>query len=350
MVLNRKNTLFLSCLFFLQFLPAALWGQDIDSTETENTQPLIFIKLDSEPAFPGGNRGLSDYWQKNFQHKRTRAKGEGKVEFIINEDGTISNITIAKPLDSIMDNAAKRAIAKMPRWKPAIYKGKPIAQPYSITYWEQYVSFWTGQPEVYELPAPESIRHYGWSFRLWIGIATQTNDFAEYMNSFRGGLGLGVGFHYKKFNLALEYDILFPSIVKKEILFDNQLFSADAEVKMSGINGYLPIGYTVFENEKWRLSPFVAPTVNALNLDSKKSDSYGEAAVWSYTLGLDVDKTIQRSSSFLGRSSKQSVIKSCWHGRFFINLINFFKPNFTNMSGVAVGFNIGGTGFFYREK
>ena len=138
--------------------------------QTNDTLPttLNWVKLDSEAEFPGGLRALQWYWQQNFRCRRCgKTTGEGKIEFTITEDGSIRDIQIKQPLSPATDEAARIAVVKMPRWKPAYYKGKPITSSHTITYWQETYNFWTGNN--IQLPIPDTIKKFYWSFGFGIG-------------------------------------------------------------------------------------------------------------------------------------------------------------------------------------
>ena len=52
-------------------------------------------------------------------------EGKTLVAFIVNEDGTLSNIKIQKSSWEILDNEALRVVQLMPKWIPAQVDGKP---------------------------------------------------------------------------------------------------------------------------------------------------------------------------------------------------------------------------------
>jgi TonB family protein len=64
-----------------------------------------------------------------------RTKGiDGKVfvQFIVNEDGSISDPTIKKGVDTQLDNAAIAVVKAMPNWNPGKQKGIAIRQQFVL--------------------------------------------------------------------------------------------------------------------------------------------------------------------------------------------------------------------------
>ncbi len=49
------------------------------------------------------------------------------VTFVVEEDGSLSDVQVAKSASPILDAEAVRVVRSMPKWKPAEDKGKKIA-------------------------------------------------------------------------------------------------------------------------------------------------------------------------------------------------------------------------------
>jgi TonB family protein len=86
--------------------------------------------------YPGGTEALSDFLADKLKYPESmREKGlQGTVEivFIINEDGQLDSMKVAKSAGITLDNEAIRVLSLMPNWKPAITKGKPIKMYYTL--------------------------------------------------------------------------------------------------------------------------------------------------------------------------------------------------------------------------
>jgi hypothetical protein len=237
----------------------------------------------------------------------------------------------------------------MPKWKPAVFQGKPVESRYNISYWIQKPNFWTGSAQTVELPENSNIKDRGWDFGIWLASVYQTKDFGEYISPFRLGLGLRFGYNYKRLGIGLEYDIIAFSSVKKTIKFEDKIIDPTFNYGLMGLNAFLPINYRVYESDKWVVSPFIAPTLNTLTLkDDKRTDS-GDYASWSYSIGLNVDYKANRSAVFM-RSNKKTVTTSCIRTSIFVNPLSFSKANTNSLNGTSFGLRIGIHGFFQREK
>lgn len=86
--------------------------------------------------YPGGISALMNFLQRTLKYpKDCEAAGiEGRVvmRFVINEDGTISDLEPVNSPDERLTDEAKRVINLMPKWTPAMEKGKKVKMRYSL--------------------------------------------------------------------------------------------------------------------------------------------------------------------------------------------------------------------------
>lgn len=91
--------------------------------------PLNFRIVEELPEFPGGAVELMKWLTKNLRYpKSAQSRGiQGKVvtQFIVNKDGSISNIEILKSVEPSLDREALRVLGMMPPWKPGQQDAKP---------------------------------------------------------------------------------------------------------------------------------------------------------------------------------------------------------------------------------
>lgn len=106
-----------SCAFSLSF-----------SQEKKNS----VFSMSTEPEFPGGISELYKYIQKNLVYPTHYTPGKVYISFLVNEEGKLDSIKTFKSLGAAMDKAAEELVAKMPKWKPALRKGKPISAIYLL--------------------------------------------------------------------------------------------------------------------------------------------------------------------------------------------------------------------------
>jgi len=82
------------------------------------------------PEFPGGQAELMKFIQQNIVYPDdARSAGiEGKViaQFIVNEDGRISDITVLRGIYPGCDSEVIRVLTRMPQWKPGKQNGTTV--------------------------------------------------------------------------------------------------------------------------------------------------------------------------------------------------------------------------------
>lgn len=87
-----------------------------------------FVEI--KPAFPGGDSKLVEYINSKRKYPKTAyTKGiQGRVtcSFIINKDGSVSNIAILKSVEETLNSEAVRIFREMPNWTPGQHKGTPV--------------------------------------------------------------------------------------------------------------------------------------------------------------------------------------------------------------------------------
>lgn len=98
----------------------------VDEMEDE-VKPLNDV--DELPVFPGGNAQLIKWLTQNLKYpesaKNDKVGGKVVVEFVVNADGSVSNVRLAKNVEPRLDSEALRVVGMMPAWKAGILGGKP---------------------------------------------------------------------------------------------------------------------------------------------------------------------------------------------------------------------------------
>ena len=86
-----------------------------------------YITIAHMPVFDGN---LAAYIKKNKHYpeeqKKYGTEGRDGVKFIVNEDGSISNIQVIRTIGMDFDNETIRLVENMPKWKPGIENGQPV--------------------------------------------------------------------------------------------------------------------------------------------------------------------------------------------------------------------------------
>lgn len=92
--------------------------------------------LNAPPQFRGGSNGFTAYLKNNLVYPRqARINGtEGKVyiSFVVQGDGTITDVKVERGIGDGCDEAAVKVIKNSPLWLPGVQNGKPVRVKYNI--------------------------------------------------------------------------------------------------------------------------------------------------------------------------------------------------------------------------
>ena len=104
--------------------------------EEEVSETEIFQIVEEMPSFPGGEGKLMEYVAKNIKYpqiaRETGIQGRVFVGFVVEPDGSISNVKLLRGIGGGCDEEAMRVIKSLPKWKPGKQRGKPVRVSYQI--------------------------------------------------------------------------------------------------------------------------------------------------------------------------------------------------------------------------
>ncbi len=104
--------------------------------EQSKTNEEVVTDAEIKPEFPGGHSAMLRFIYTHLQYPQAAIKQriQGKVicSFIINKDGSISDIRLEKGVYIFLDDEAIRVIKTMPSWKPGTTNGKPVRYRYYL--------------------------------------------------------------------------------------------------------------------------------------------------------------------------------------------------------------------------
>ncbi|MBE7176725.1 MAG: TonB family protein [Mucilaginibacter polytrichastri] len=88
------------------------------------------------PEFEGGLQGWAKYLQRNLRYPETAVNNETQgrvtVTFIVEKDGSLSDIRVLSGIGSGCDEEAIRVLKKAPKWTPGIQNGHPVRVQYTL--------------------------------------------------------------------------------------------------------------------------------------------------------------------------------------------------------------------------
>ena len=96
----------------------------------------IFDVVEEMPSFPGGNGALMSYLASNIKYpvvaQENGVQGRVIVSFVVERDGSISDVRVARSVDPSLDREAQRVVKSMPRWKPGKQNGSAVRVKYTV--------------------------------------------------------------------------------------------------------------------------------------------------------------------------------------------------------------------------
>lgn len=102
-----------------------------EAPEEENVDE-IFTIVEESASFPGGITAFYQYLKKELKYPRQaqRMGIEGRVfvQFVVERDGSLTDIHVVKGIGAGCDEEAVRVLKNSPNWKPGKQRGKPVRQ------------------------------------------------------------------------------------------------------------------------------------------------------------------------------------------------------------------------------
>jgi TonB family protein len=90
----------------------------------------IYSYVEKAPAFPGGQEGFGKFIGSNIKYpveaKKNNIHGKVIVSFVVEKDGSLSEINIVKGIGSACDEEAINVMKLSPKWKPGMHNGKAV--------------------------------------------------------------------------------------------------------------------------------------------------------------------------------------------------------------------------------
>ena len=107
-----------------------------EAYQQANEPQDVYESVEQMPEFPGGMEEMMKFLQSNIQYPANAAKNnvEGRVilQFVVEKDGQIGDVKVARSVDPELDAEALRVVKSMPNFIPGRQDGKPVAVWYTI--------------------------------------------------------------------------------------------------------------------------------------------------------------------------------------------------------------------------
>ena len=100
------------------------------STAQTKKNDMEYCIVEMMPQYPGGLAAMLKYIRENIKYPeqamKERIQGRVTVSFIIEKDGSISDVKAVRSVHPLLDKEAVRVVESMPKWSPGKHNGKPV--------------------------------------------------------------------------------------------------------------------------------------------------------------------------------------------------------------------------------
>jgi protein TonB len=104
--------------------------------EQTTKQDSIFYIVEVMPEFPGGDSELRKFISRSVQYpevaKQNGIQGKVYVTFVVEKDGSVARMKVARGVDPSLDKEALRVVSSLPKWTPGKLKGRAVAVSYTV--------------------------------------------------------------------------------------------------------------------------------------------------------------------------------------------------------------------------
>ena len=108
----------------------------IADEKPKEEETKVFDVVEQMPEFPGGQGALFEYLSKNTRYpavaEENNIQGRVIVTFVVERDGSITDVKVAKGVDPSLDKEAMRVVKSMPRWIPGKQNGTSVRVKFTV--------------------------------------------------------------------------------------------------------------------------------------------------------------------------------------------------------------------------
>lgn len=128
---TRKNVTLKVALMMLVLLFSFM-----TSTAQTKKNNMVFDVVEVMPQFPGGQIAMLKYIMENMKYPEQAMKegiqGRVAVRFIVEKDGSISDVKPILSVHPLLNKEAVRVVESMPKWTPGKQNGKPVRVRFNV--------------------------------------------------------------------------------------------------------------------------------------------------------------------------------------------------------------------------
>ena len=106
------------------------------STAQTKKNDMVFDVVEVMPQYPGGPIAMLKYIMENIKYPEQAMKegiqGRVAVRFIVEKDGSISDVKPILSVHPLLNKEAVRVVESMPKWTPGKQNGKPVRVRFNV--------------------------------------------------------------------------------------------------------------------------------------------------------------------------------------------------------------------------
>ena len=123
-------------ILMLFMLECCLMTANAQKTVVSQTNQKVFDTVEQMPEYTGGMQAMIAFLQTNMKYPEDAAKqkveGRVMVQFVVETDGSVSDVHVAKQVFPSLDAEAVRVVQAMPKWTPGKEKGRVVRVKYLL--------------------------------------------------------------------------------------------------------------------------------------------------------------------------------------------------------------------------
>ena len=108
----------------------------VEKVEEKPEETKVFEVVEQMPQFPGGDAALMQFLSSHIKYPVVAEENgiQGRVvgTFVVERNGSISDVRVVKSVDPSLDTEAVRVIKSMPNWIPGKQNGSPVRVKYTV--------------------------------------------------------------------------------------------------------------------------------------------------------------------------------------------------------------------------
>ncbi len=110
--------------------------EEIEFNSEDDEDSMVHIVVEKMPEFPGGAAAMNNFIVSNLRYPLLAQENgiEGRVicQFVVNTDGSIVDIKVARGVEASLEAEAVRLVKSMPKWTPGRHGGKVVRCRYTL--------------------------------------------------------------------------------------------------------------------------------------------------------------------------------------------------------------------------